>query len=253
MISIMKNKLLKNIVSVFFIITFWTLVWYLAAFLLNSPLLLPTPHETLFALGELLITTEFYTVVLFTVVRVLLGLLFGIFVGIILAIICYRFDFLKNIISPAISVLRATPVATFVVLLYVLLKGNSSALSIVIAFVMVMPIVWQNTLDGFKSIPLDLIEVADVYELSFNRRFSVLIMPVLSRYIFPAIITSVGLAWKSEIAAEIIAYTKNSIGMYINDAKTFSLAPTLYAWTIVIICFSFILEGIAKMLLGDKK
>ena len=253
MTSIMKNNIIKKIFSVLLIIVFWILIWYLAAFLLNSPLLLPTPHETLLALGELVITLEFYKVVFFTVIRVLLGLLFGIAVGIILAVICYHFDILRSIISPAISVLRATPVATFVVLLWVLLKGNSNALSIVIAFVMVMPNVWQNTLDGFKSIPKDLIEVADVYELSFSRRFSVLIMPILSRYIFPAIITSVGLAWKSEIAAEIIAYTKDSIGMYINDAKTFSLTPTLYAWTIVIICFSFILEGIAKLILGDKK
>ncbi len=233
--------------------TFWIVVWYLAAFLLNSPLLLPTPHETFLALGELVITLEFYKVVFFTVVRVLLGLLFGILAGIILAVICHQFEAFNKILSPAISVTRATPVATFVVLLYVLLKGNSDALSIVIAFVMVMPIVWQNTLDGFKSIPRDLIEVADVYELSFSRRFSALIMPVISTYIFPAIITSVGLAWKSEIAAEIIVYTKDSIGMYINDAKTFSLTPTLYAWTIVIICFSFILESVARLLLGDKK
>ena len=79
-------------------------------------------------------------------------------------------------------------------------------------------------------------------------------MPVISSYIFPAIITSVGLAWKSEIAAEIIAYTKNSIGMHINDAKTFLMTPTVFAWTAVITIMSILLEiVIRKLLRGIKR
>lgn len=251
MISIMKNNFFKRFITGIVIFLFWIGVWYLAALLVNSVLLLPMPHETLFALFELLGTLEFYKVVLFTVIRVALGLLLGISVGVILAIFCYRFEILKLVISPLISVMRSTPVASFVVLLWVLVKGN--ALTVLIAFVMVMPIIWQNTLDGFKSIPKDLIEVADVYELSLKRRFSVLIMPIVSTYIFPAVITSVGLAWKSEIAAEIIAYTKDSIGMYINDAKAFMLTPTVFAWTSVIVILSIILEKLTKSLLRRLK
>ena len=124
---------------------------------------------------------------------------------------------------------------------------------------MVMPIVWQNTLEGFASIPRELIEVAQVYELSLKRRCEVLIMPVLAKYIFPAVITSVGLAWKSEIAAEIVAYTKDSIGMYINNAKNYGMyiteaeyfppASVVFAWTIVIIAMSLCLELLVRKLL----
>ncbi len=243
----MKNKIIKRFSITCAIIVFWTLIWYAAAILVNSKLLLPTPHDTLFALIELLSTQEFYTVVVFTMLRVISGLVIGILAGVILAILCHRFSALKNLLNPAISIIRATPVATFIVLLWILVRGN--ALTVIIAFLMVMPIVWQNTLDGFESIPKDLIEVASIFGLSFKRSLKVLVFPVLKSFLFPAIITSVGLAWKSEIAAEIIAYTKNSIGMHINDAKTFMETPTVFAWTAVIIALSITLEKITRLLL----
>ena len=243
----MQSKLFKHIALTSAVIIFWLTVWYIGALAVNSKLLLPTPYETLLALTELLGSGSFYAVVLFTLLRVVCGLVIGIVVGVALAILCHRFSILKSILSPAISVIRATPVATFIVLLWILVKGD--ALTVIIAFLMVMPIVWQNTLDGFESIPKDLIEVANVFELSFERKFKVLLFPIIKRFLFPAIITSVGLAWKSEIAAEIIAYTKNSIGMYINDAKTFMQTPTVFAWTAVIIALSISLEKLTRMLL----
>ena len=247
----MKNNFAKKFGVSVSVLLFWIGVWYLASFLVDSVLLLPTPHDTLFALLELLCTPEFYNAVLSTLLRVALGLFFGIAAGVILAFLSYKFVFLKNVLSPAISVIRATPVASFIVLLWVLLSGNT--LTVLVAFLMVMPIIWQNTLDGFSSVPTELIEVADVFEFSFKRRFKVLILPVISNYIFPALITSVGLAWKSEIAAEIIAYTKNSIGMYINDAKTFLMTPTVFAWTAIIVIMSILLEIAIRALLRRIK
>lgn len=247
----MKSNFVKKSAITLLIALFWIGAWYIAALSVDSVLLLPTPHETLLALVELLGKPEFYKAVLFTFVRVAIGLLLGISAGIILAVLSHKFELLRRILSPAISIIRATPVASFIVLLWVLVRGN--ILTVLVAFLMVMPIVWQNTLDGFSSIPKELIEVAEVYELSFKRKFNILILPVLSSYIFPAVITSVGLAWKSEIAAEIIAYTKNSIGMYINDAKTFMLTPAVFAWTAVIVLMSIALELLTRRLLRRFK
>ena len=243
----MKSKLKKTAISLL-VAVFWIGVWDVAAFLVKRPLILPSPRDTGVALITLLSTGEFHSVVLATLLRVTLGLVFGIVLGIAVAVLCHRFSAVKTILSPAISVIRSTPVASFIVLLWVMLDGNM--LTITVAFLMVMPIVWQNTLDGFASIPKELVEVAQVYELSFKRKYEILVLPVLSRYIFPAIITSVGLAWKSEVAAEIIAYTKDSIGMHINDAKSLLLTESVFAWTIVIIITSICLEVLLKKLLG---
>ena len=76
---------------------------------------------------------------------------------------------------------------------------------------MILPIIWQNTKDGFNSVPKDLVEVTTLYGFNFIKKFKVLYKPVILQYIYPSVITSVGLAYKAEIATEIIAYTKNSI------------------------------------------
>lgn len=248
--STMKSKLKDKLLFPVIIAAFWIGVWYLASAIVDSSLLLPTPDETLVALLELFCEARFYKVVALTVLRVVSGLMLGVLAGVTLGALCHRFSALNRIFSPIISVIRATPVASFIVLLWILVSGN--ALTVIIAFLMVMPIIWQNTLDGFRSVPRELVEVSDIFELSLKRRFKVLYVPVILEYIFPAIITSVGLAWKSEIAAEIIAYTKNSIGMHINDAKSLLLTPTVFAWTTVIVTMSICLEIITKKLLGRR-
>ena len=246
----MKNKF-KKVATSLLIAIFWVCVWDIAALLVKKPLILPTPSATGAELMKMLGTSEFYSVVFATLLRVTWGLMLGIVFGIVAAVLCHKFSAVKTILSPAISIIRSTPVASFIVLLWVMLDGN--ALAIIVAFLMVMPIVWQNTLDGFVSIPKELLEVAQVYELSLKRRYEILVLPVLSGYIFTAIITSVGLAWKSEVAAEIIAYTKDSIGMHINDAKSLLLTESVFAWTIVIITTSICLEWFVKKLLGRIK
>jgi NitT/TauT family transport system permease protein len=130
---------------------------------------------------------------------------------------------------------------------------SGDALPIVIAFLMVMPIIMQNLLDGFDAIDRELLEVCRVFELSFFKKMKILIAPTLLKYFIPAVITATGLAWKSEIAAEIIAYTKNSIGEKINDAKYFYESPTVFAWTVIIIFMSILLETITKYLLRRCK
>ncbi|MBQ8303107.1 MAG: ABC transporter permease subunit [Clostridia bacterium] len=181
-----------------------------------------------------------------SLLRVTVGLTLGCVIGITFAVLCHKFSVVKLIFSPFISVVKSTPVASFIVVLWVIMSGD--ALSVFIGFLMVMPIIWQNVIDGFNSIDPKLSEVADVFEFSYGKRFKLLIFPALKKYLIPGIITASGLAWKAEIAAEIIAYTKNSIGQGINDAKYNMDTPTVFAWTLVIILFSIILEKITKHL-----
>lgn len=243
----MKNNFKNLFFSYLIPLAFWLGVWELLSIFINHRFLLPGIADTLDALVLLLGSRGFYIAVLFSAIRVILGLALGITVGIVLAILCNRFAIVGKIILPFVTVIKSTPVASFIVVLWVLMSGD--ALSIFIGFLMVTPIIMQNLLDGFEAIDPRLSEVADVFNFSPRRRFLILTFPTLKKYLVPAIITSVGLAWKAEIAAEIIAYTKRSIGQGINDAKYNLDTPTVFAWTLVIILFSIILEKCTKKLL----
>jgi NitT/TauT family transport system permease protein len=243
----MKSKLLRFILP----FCFWIFIWWLGASIVDNSFLFPNVDKTIIALIDLIGKPSFYLVVLLTTTRVLLGFLFGCALGFVLAILCNKFSVLEALITPIITIIKATPVASFIVLLWVMLSGD--ALSVFIGFLMVMPIIWQNTMDAFSSIDKNLIEVAEIFEFSSKKKFKLLILPTLKTFLYPAIITSAGLAWKAEIAAEIIAYTKLSIGQGINDAKYNMDTPTVFAWTMLIILFSILLELGTKKLLRRLK
>ena len=134
-----------------------------------------------------------------------------------------------------------------------MLVDGASNLPVIIAFLMVMPIIWQNLTDGFNSIDKNLIEVAQVFEFSKAKTAKVVYLPTLLHHFVPALLTSIGLAWKSGISAEVIAYTKNSIGSNISDARANFDGDVLFAWTLVVVCISLLLEYGVKILLRRFK
>ena len=248
--STMKNKaslpyfkILKPIISIVFILS----IWEVAALIVNDEFFLPDILKTTESLFKILFSGTFFKVIFTALYRVGAGLISGIFLGIILATLCHKFDFLSTIFSPLISIMKATPVACIIVLLWIRMSYTEIAVFVVV--LMILPIVWQNVYDGYKSIDNSLIEVTNVFELTRLQRFRILIMPSILSYLLPAIITSVGLAWKAEIAAEIM--TNSNIGRLIYDYKTVSYdTASIFAWTVIIVSLSIIFEKVTKCFLG---
>jgi len=246
----MKSKLKKLLYTVLPIV-FWVTLWQVAALIVNRSFFLPTVTETLKALFSTAATSVFYKVVFLTFLRVLAGIFLGTVSGIVLAIASHHSKIVYSLVSPIISVAKATPVATFIIILYVNMKDD--VLTIFIGFLMVMPIIWQNLTDAYSSIDKELVEVCLLYGFSFKKKMKVLIIPAFMKYLLPALVTATGLAWKSEVAAEIIAYTTNSIGQHMNMAQYANDTPTMFAWTLVIILISILLEKGMKILLSRCK
>lgn len=236
-------KILKPIISIVFILS----IWEVAALIVNDEFFLPDILKTTESLFKILFSGTFFKVIFIALYRVGAGLILGIFLGIILATLCHKFDFLSTIFSPLISIMKATPVACIIVLLWIRMSYTEIAVFVVV--LMILPIVWQNVYDGYKSIDNSLIEVTNVFELTRLQRFRILIMPSILSYLLPAIITSVGLAWKAEIAAEIM--TNSNIGRLIYDYKTVSYdTASIFAWTVIIVSLSIIFEKVTKCFLG---
>ncbi len=244
----MKNNAFKKAFYIILPILFWLLIWEIISRIIGNPYFLPGIKDTCKSLFYIISKRTFYSAIASSIFRVISGLAIGSISGVIFAVISYKSVFCKSIIAPMISIIRSTPVATFIIILWVILDGRF--LPIFIALMMVMPIIWQNILDGFNSISKELSEVCLVFEFSKTKKLRFLILPSLIKFFIPAVITATGLAWKSEIAAEIIAYTKSSIGQYIQDAKIYYDTPTVFAWTIVIILLSILLEKLTKFLIG---
>ena len=242
----MKSKLKKISVDIL-VLLFWLLLWEIASRIVNLTFILPGVFETFGRLFFLIFTGEFWLTVIATMGRILLGFFLGTVLGVLLAALCHKVRIVNRVVSFAMTVIKSTPVASFIMVLWIIV--GSASLPTVIALLMVMPVIWQNILDGYNAVSLELSEVCDVFGFSKKKRTRVLIIPTLLSYFVPAALTSVGLAWKSGVAAEIIAYTKNSIGKNIHDAKSYFEGADMLAWTVTTIFISLLFEKMIKMLI----
>lgn len=219
---------------------FWLLVWQLAAGAVASPLLLPAPLAVFSRLGELAVTAEFWQTALLSLGRVALGLVWGIVLGVVLAALGCAFRWADALLSPAVGVVRATPVASFILL--VLLWTQRGQVPVIIAALMVLPIVYGNVTRGIRETDPKLLELARVYRFSRWKTIRLVILPGVRPYFFSAVTTALGLAWKSGVAAEALCWPKTAIGTEIYYTKLNFETADLFAWTLVVILLSLGLE-----------
>ncbi len=227
-------------------IMFWLIIWEGASLLIGEELFLPSPVRTMECLVSLVPQQEFWSAVFFTLCRIILGFCLSLASASLIASLSYRFVFISILADPLVKAVRATPVASIVILVLVWVRSRN--LSVVISFLMVFPVVYTNILEGLRNTDGDLLEAARMYRMTKFKKVRYVYLPELSPYIQSAISTSLGLAWKSGIAAEVIGLPDGSIGERVYEAKIYLSTPDLFAWTVVIIVLAYLFERLFLLL-----
>ncbi|MBE6553968.1 MAG: ABC transporter permease subunit [Ruminococcaceae bacterium] len=235
----MKSKLFR-IARFTLIILFWLGIWAFAAHRMGKPLLFPSPIAVLKRLGELLQTADFYRTTLNSLWNVLAGILIAMLLGTSLSVLTAKISLLRDLVLPIMTIIKTTPVASFIIL--ALIWIGSAKVPTFITVLIVLPIIWTNLDVGFSKIDPQLTEVAKVYRFSPWKRLRILTLPSLKPYFVSACRTSIGLAWKAGIAAEIIAKPLGTIGVMIDDAKNYIMTTDMFAWTLTVILLSLLIE-----------
>lgn len=122
-----------------------------------------------------------------------------------------------------------------------------------IAALIVFPVVFSNTIEGLKSARPELLETAKAYNLGFVDRIKCIWLPTLRPFMVSAAGTSAGLAIKAGVAAEVLICPEVSVGKYIFNAKQNMEYVELFAWTVAIVIFSYLLDLLFKLALERVK
>ena len=207
-------------------VVFWLVVWQLAAMAIGQEVFLVSPIQALGTLLELLPQPEFWQRIGFSAGRILLGFLLGAVSSVVLAVAAERWAWVEALLSPVMQLVKATPVASFIILALVWVSGKS--LSILISFFMVLPVLYGAVRTGIESADGQLLP-------AFRQGCSV----------------ALGSCWKSGVAAEGIGLPDGSIGDALYRAKITLSTGELFAWTFVIIVLSAAFEKLFLALL-DK-
>lgn len=242
-------------------LAFWLAVWQVAAWIVGDSrlfgpsglllkewhLLLPGPWTTLCRLAELVVQAQFWQIAGLTLLRIFLGLLAGVALGTLIAVLTCVSVWCDRLLSPLVKVVRATPVASFILL--VLLWVQTGRVPGVISALMVLPVVWGNVSKGIRQTDPLLLEMAKVYRFDAGKRLRLIYVPSVAPYFSAGVETSLGLAWKAGVAAEVLCHPKLAVGTQVYLSKLNLETPDLFAWTAVVILMSFLVESLLVRLL----
>ncbi len=242
---------MKKALKYTLIVLFWIGVWWLASALVGMPLILPSPLDVLIKLGSMALTATFWKVMLTSSVRVLIGITLSFVGGFLLAILCHRVKFCYDLMLPLISVIKTTPVSSFILIALVFI--NRDLIPGSIAALMVLPVVFANTLQGLSSPSAAILETAKAYKLSFANRIRCIWIPALRPFLVSAAGACAGLAIKAGIAAEVLICPEVSVGKYMYLSKQNLEYVELFAWTVAIVIFSFLVDLAFKLVLNHVK
>jgi len=228
-------------------IIFWLLVWQGLSVYIGREILLASPFSVLNRLAQLVQQLSFWTSILFSLQRIITGFLLATFIGVSLATLAARFKRVEEGLEPIVLFIKATPIASIIILL--LIWFSSGNLAIVVSFLMVMPIMYTNVLSGIKNTDTKLLEMAEVFFMPRRRKIIYIYLFQVLPFFKAACLLGLSLSWKSGIAAEIIGIPRGSIGANLHQARIFLATPDIFAWTLTIILMSTLLERTFMFLL----
>lgn len=222
--------------------------WQAAVCYVDIPILFPAPTDVLERLTTIWREEGFAEILSFTFGRIINGFFKGFAVGTVLALIAGRFKVAEALLWPYMLLAKSVPVASFIIITLVFISTGD--LSSFISFLMVLPIVYTNVLQGYKSIDKKKKEMAEVFELSYTKRLIYIYLPTIKPFIISACSVSFGLAWKAGVAAEFIGQPDGSVGEVLYYSKQWFETVDLFTWTLVLVIISVVFE---KLIVGAVK
>lgn len=231
-----KNKTVFKIL----IIVIWLAVWEAASRIVNNGILLAGPVKVFKCLMIKIFESAFWLSILKSFSNIAYGFLLGVIFGTVLAVLSYKSRIIKEFLSPFMAFIKATPVASFIVLF--LIWWSSARLSVAISACVVLPQIYVGMLQGLENIDGRMLKMADCFGFGSIDRIHYIYRPGIRPYMEGAVKVAAAMAWKSGIAAEVIGTPDGSIGEKLYMSKIFLETESVLAWTVVIIVLSVISE-----------
>lgn len=238
---------MKAVAAAGAVAAFWLAVWVLVAALGAQPLILPGPGAVALALLRLVCDGGTWAILAGSGARILGGLVFAAVCGGVLAGISSRSRAFARLVAPALSFVKATPVACVVVLLLIWL--GSARVSIAAVFLMALPGVYFSLVEGLSQVDKPLEQMFRLHGVRGWRLFCAHTWREVLPFVLSCARAVIGMSWKAGVAAELIGMAVGTVGERIYQAKLLIETADLLAWTVLVVAASWACERVLVWLL----
>lgn len=238
---------MKAVAAAGAVAAFWLAVWMLVAALVAQPLILPGPGAVALALLRLVCDGGTWAILAGSGARILGGLALAAVCGGVLAGVSVRSRAFARLVAPALSFVKATPVACVVVLLLIWL--GSARVSIAAVFLMALPGVYFSLVEGLAQVDKPLEQMLRLHGVRGWRLFCAHTWREVLPFVLSCAKAVIGMSWKAGVAAELIGMATGTVGERIYQAKLLIETADLLAWTVLVVTASWACERVLVWLL----
>lgn len=225
---------------------FLLVAWALAAYSIDSPILLPGPVAVFRKLLSLMFLPNFLFALQGSLFRVLVAIVLSVPVSVIIGILAGLDLRVASFIKPLFSVVSATPVLSIILIAFIWFGQDITP--VFAAFLIMFPVMTANTMEGVCSADIQLKELFTVYTLTRWQMLKYLYIPSVLPYVIAGLRSSLALCWKVVVAAEVLVQPLNALGTGMQNAKAMLETTELFAWTAATVIIASLTEILLKLL-----
>ena len=234
------TKRMKAVAAAGAVAAFWLAAWMLVAALVAQPLILPGPGAVVVALLRLVCDAGTWAILAGSGARILGGLALAAVCGGVLAGSSSRSRAFARLVAPALSFVKAPPVAFVVVLLLIWL--GSARVSIAAVFLMALPGVYFSLAEGLAQVNGSLEQMFRLHGVRSWRLFCAHTWREVLPFMLSCARAVIGMGWKAGVAAELIGMAVGTVGERIYQARLLIETADLLAWTVLVVAASWACE-----------
>ncbi|WP_300366944.1 ABC transporter permease [Brachyspira sp.] len=238
----MKNK--KLIYLILGIIIFISL-WYFIALKINSEIVFPNITNIIKKFIEIILEKSFYKDLFSSLIRVLITFILSFLFAFILGILSGIILPIRYTLIPIINFIKTIP--TIPLILVAIIWFNNNTVPIFVSMLVIFPIMYDAITNGIVNIDKKLIEMSLSYNVSLKTQILNLYIPYIKPYILTSASQSMGITWKSILAAEILALPTLGIGSKLYESHLYLDSVSLFAYCLIAVIFNGIFELIIRL------
>jgi NitT/TauT family transport system permease protein len=231
--------------AAFLLIGWWLLSLRYGAYVL------PSPAAVLLGLRDVVISGEIWRHTVASLSRIAVGFGGAVLVAVMLGLLAFISRLARGVVHDVLTVLNSTSVFVWIVI-SIIWFGLSNLAPIFTTFMITLPVVASNLVEGVANVDRRLLEMGDVYRLSGREKFRAIVVPSTLPYLIAGMKIGFGLALKVSVVAEIFGVT-SGIGYIMNYSREILETQMVFVWALVMVLVmmvteSVVFDGIARRL-----
>jgi NitT/TauT family transport system permease protein len=203
---------------------------------------LPSPNQVVGGLGAVLGSGDLWKHTGASLYRILIGFGGAVLISLLVGLAAFLSRMARGVVHDLLAILNSTSVFVWIVLSLIWF-GLSNWAPIFTTFMITLPVVASNIVEGVANVDRRLLEMGDVYRLGGREKFTAIVVPSTLPYLVAGMRVGFGLALKVSVVAEIFGVT-TGIGYIMNYSREILATQMVFAWAVVMILVMMVTDKV---------